>query len=113
MGADPVTLISNTSRTLFLRTPKNAAAIAVLGCLIAAGFTAASSNAGLAKGERSETGSVNRTKKGDRLPLALKLTPNTSSSLVLTLPRPPMGCDPAFSRNADPARAHIFGRCIS
>ena len=26
---------------------------------------------------------------------------------------PPVGCDPAFSRVADPARAHIFGRCIS
>jgi hypothetical protein len=113
MGADLVTFISNTSRTLFLRTPKNAAAIVVLGCLIAGGFTAASSNAGVAKSERSETVSVNRTNKGDRLPLALKLTPNTSSSLVLTLPRPPIGCDPAFSRNADPARAHIFGRCIS
>ncbi len=113
MGADLVTFISSTNRTPFLRTPKNAAAIAVLGCLIAGGFTAASSNAGVAKGGRSETVSVNRTNKGDRLPLALKLTPNTSSSLVLTLPRPPIGCDPAFSRAANPAHAHIFGRCIS
>jgi hypothetical protein len=27
--------------------------------------------------------------------------------------RPPVGCDPAFSRAADPARAHVFGRCLS
>ncbi len=113
MGADLVAFISSTSRSPFLRTPKNAAAIAVLGCLIAGEFAAASSNAGVAKSERSEIVSVNRTNKGDRLALALKLTRNTSSSLVLTLPRPPIGCDAAFSRTADPARAHIFGRCIS
>ncbi len=56
---------------------------------------------------------VNRINKGDRLPLALKLTPDISLPLVSTLPRPPVGCDPAFSRAADPARAHIFGRCMS
>jgi hypothetical protein len=113
MGADLATFISNTNRTLCLRTPKNAIAIALFGCLIGGGFTVASSTAGVARSERPETVSVNRTNKGDRLPLALKLTPNMSSPLVLTLPRPPIGCDPAFSRNVDPARAHIFGRCIS
>jgi len=62
---------------------------------------------------KSGTVSVVRTNKGDRLPLAFKRTSTTSSPAVSTLPRPPIGCEPAFSRNADPARAHIFGRCIS
>jgi hypothetical protein len=32
---------------------------------------------------------------------------------VTTLSRPPIGCESAFSRAADPKRSHIFGRCIS
>jgi hypothetical protein len=32
---------------------------------------------------------------------------------VTTLAKPPVGCEPAFSRIVDPDRAHVFGRCIS
>jgi hypothetical protein len=35
------------------------------------------------------------------------------SAVVTTLPRPPVGCESAFSRTVDPERVHIFGRCIS
>ena len=53
----------------------------------------------------------NRTNKGDRL--LLKRTSTVSLPAMAVKARPPVGCDPAFSRVADPARAHIFGRCIS
>jgi hypothetical protein len=99
--------------TDFTRTLTNAVAIAALGCLIAGGFTAAASTGGAAKSQEPGTVSVNRINKGDRLQLTLKRTSTVSSPLVSTLPRPPVGCDPAFSRTVEPARAHIFGRCIS
>jgi hypothetical protein len=105
--------ISNANCTLPPGALKNAIAIAVVGCLFAGGFTAAAGTAGAARSEHPDTGSVNRIHKGDRLPLALKLTSTISSPIVSTMPRAPFGCDPAFSRAADPARAHIFGRCIS
>src|SRR6516162_6392059 len=76
--------------------------------LVAPGFAAAVASAGDARSAQSGTVSVVRTNKGDRLPLAFKRTSTTSSPAVSTLPRPPIGCEPAFSRNADPARAHIF-----
>jgi hypothetical protein len=77
--------------------------------LIAGAFPAAVSTPGAA-GTAQHTVSVNRTAKGDRLPLK-----RTSAVLlpVTVKAHPPVGCDPAFSRVADPARAHIFGRCIS
>ena len=67
----------------------------------------------LAITDRTPAVSVNRYRKGDRLPVASKPAPTVSSPMVTTLSRPPIGCDPAFSRAADPKRAHIFGRCIS
>jgi hypothetical protein len=83
-----------------------AAAIAV--GLIAGAFPAVVSTPGAAR-TAQHTISVNRTAKGDRLPLK-----RTSAELpVAVKAHPPVGCDPAFSRVADPARAHIFGRCIS
>jgi hypothetical protein len=85
------------------RAAKNIALIAVVGCLTVTGFAAAVAGAV----------SVDRTHKGDRLPQALKHTSTVSSPVVTTLSRPPIGCEPAFSRAADPKRAHIFGRCIS
>ena len=92
---------------------KNAVAIAVVSCLIAGGFTAAVSTAGAARSAQPGTVSVNRTNKGDRLPggVTLKHTPALSSPAVSAAP--PIGCDPAFSRAAEPGRAHIFGRCIT
>jgi len=48
---------------------------------------------------------VNRATEGDRLPLK-----RTSTALlpVAAKAQPPVGCDPAFSRVADPAREHVW-----
>ena len=55
--------------------------------------------------------SVNRINKGDRLSreVTLKRTPAVSSPGVSVAGRLLIGCDPAFSRAADPERAHILG----
>ena len=96
------------------RTARIIAAIGVVGCLAFGGFTVAVTGAGAAlSAQPSDAISVNHANKGDRLPLALKRTPSASSPTVSTLSRPPIGCESAFSRAAEPARAHIFGRCIS
>ena len=95
------------------RAAKNIALIGVVGCLTVTGFAAAVAGAGAALNSQSDGVSVDRTHKGDRLPQALKHTSTVSSPVVTTLSRPPIGCEPAFSRAADPKRAHIFGRCIS
>ena len=93
------------------RGAKNVAVVGVVGCL-AVTFAAAVSGAGVAFSTQADIVAVDRTHKGNRLPLAPKHS--TVSSPVLTkLPRPPIGCEPAFSRVADPKRSHIFGRCIS
>ena len=94
------------------RAAKNITLIGVVGCLTVTGFAAAVAGAGAALNSQSDGVSVDRTHKGDRLPQALKHT-STVSSPVVTLSRPPIGCEPAFSRAADPKRVHIFGRCIS
>ena len=91
---------------------RNIAAIAVAGGLTVTGLAAAVHGAGAASGTQLEIVSVNRTNKGDRLPLVSEHT-SKASTVVTTLSRPPVGCDPAFSRAADPKRSHIFGRCIS
>jgi hypothetical protein len=69
--------------------------------------------AGAASGIQSDIVSVAHTHKGDRLPLAPKHIPTVSSPVVTAISRPPIGCEPAFSRVADPKRSYIFGRCIS
>jgi hypothetical protein len=91
---------------------KSAVAITLLSCLIAGAFTAATSAADAARSERVDAQSVNRANKGDRLPAPSKFT-SATTPLVTSMQRPPVGCDPAFSRAADPGRAHIFGRCVS
>jgi len=90
---------------------KNIAVIVVVGCLALTGLAAAVHGAGAAISTLSDIVSVDHTHKGDRL--ASKHTSTVSSPVVTTLSRPPIGCDPAFSRVADPKRSHIFGRCIS
>ena len=92
---------------------RNIAIIGVVGCLAVTGLVAAVSGAGAALSSQADIVSVDRTHKGNRLPLAPKHTSTVSSPVVTTLSRPPIGCEPAFSRAADPKRAHIFGRCIS
>jgi hypothetical protein len=64
----------------------------------------------------SESVSVNRVNKGDRLsPSSVdRLSHNsTSTESVIPLKRVPFGCDPAFSPFADPALAHIYKRCMA
>ena len=89
---------------------KGVMAVAITVGLIAGAFPAVVSTPGAAK-TAQQTVSVNRTNKGDRLPL--KRTSTVSLPAVAVKAPPPVGCDPAFSRVADPARANIFGRCIS
>jgi hypothetical protein len=59
--------------------------------------------------------SVNRVNKGDRLsPSSVDRSSqnSTSTESMVPLKRVPLGCDPAFSPFADPARAHIYKRCM-
>jgi hypothetical protein len=114
MGTNSTAVIAlRLSRTAF----KSIAVISVVGCLAVSGLAMAVHGAGAAVSTRSDVVSdvvaVDHTHKGDRLPLASKHTPIAPSPVVTTLSRPPIGCDPAFSRVADPKRSHIFGRCIS
>jgi hypothetical protein len=92
---------------------RNVAVVGVVSCLAVTGFAAAVHGAGAASSIQSDIVSLNHTHKGDRLPLAPKNISTVSSPVVTTLSRPPIGCEPAFSRVADPKRSYIFGRCIS
>ena len=59
--------------------------------------------------------SVNRVNKGDRLSQAPAERPSHSSpatEAVVPTTRVPLGCDPAFSPVADPARGNIYKRCL-
>ena len=89
---------------------KGVIAVAIAVGLIAGAFPAVVSTPSVAK-TAQQTVSVNRANKADRLPL--KRTSPVSLPALVAKAHPPVGCDPAFSRVADPARAHIFGRCIS
>lgn len=87
----------------------------ILSGFIAAGVAELNSPS-VAGNAEAITISINRTHKGDRLPqrsLPHHPTSSTSPEMVPAPPkRVPLGCDPAFSPVADPARAHIFKRCI-
>ena len=89
---------------------KGVVAVAIAVGLIAGAFPAIVSTPGAAK-TAHQTVSVNRANKADRLPL--KRTSPVSLPALVAKPQPPVGCDPSFSRVADPTRGHIFGRCIS
>ncbi len=101
------------SRSLCSRSGKRVVVIGVVSCLAVTGFAAAVTGAGATLSGQPEIISVNRSHKGDRLPVVPKHTSTVSSPAVTTLSRPPIGCESAFSRVVDPQRAHIFGRCIS
>ena len=85
----------------------------VVGCLAVTGLATIVSGAVASLGTQADVVSVERSHKGDRLQLAPKNTSTVPSPVVTTLSRPPIGCEPAFSRVADPRRSHVFGRCIS
>ena len=89
------------------RAAKNIAVIGVVSCLAVTAFAAA------VGGGTGAVVLVDRIHKGDRLLLVPERTSNLTPPAVTTLSRPPIACEPAFSRVADPKRAHIFGRCIS
>jgi hypothetical protein len=101
------------SQRMNRRAVKKIAIIGVVGCLAVTGLATAVSGAGASLGAHADVVSVERSHKGDRLQLAPKHTSTVPSPVVTTLSRPPIGCEPAFSRVADPKRSHIFGRCIS
>ncbi len=105
-------LASCVGRTLFGSAARSIVAIGVVSWLAVGGFTVTGAGSALSA-QPSATISIDRTSKGDRLPLALKRIPTASSPYLSTLQRPPIGCDPAFSRTVEPERAYIFGRCIS
>ena len=94
------------------RAARNIAVIGVVSCLAVLGFAAAVTGAGPALSTQINIVSVDHT-KGNRLPLVRKHASKAPSPVVTTLSRPPIGCEWAFSRAADPKRSHIFGRCIS
>jgi hypothetical protein len=112
---------TNSTDVILLRVSRRAvkkiAIIGVVGCLAAAGLATAVSGAGASLGThlgtQADVVSVERSHKGDRLQLAPKHTSTVPLPVVTTLSRPPIGCEPAFSRVADPKRSHVFGRCIS
>jgi len=90
---------------------KGAMAVAIAVGLIAGAFPALVNNPGFANAAQSNV-LVNHAGKGDRLPLKR----SSAASLPVAgkgKAQLPVGCDPAFSRAADPAHAHVFGRCIS
>jgi hypothetical protein len=94
------------------RAARNALLISVVSCLAVAGF-AAVTGASAALSAQIGIVSVDHTHKGDRLPVVSKRASKAPSNVVTTLSRPPVGCESAFSRAAEPKRSHIFGRCIS
>ena len=68
--------------------------------------------------DRAPTVSVNRFRKGDRLPLvdtrALPPGPQMPDGLeIQSQGKVPLGCDPAFSPVTSPALANLYGRCMS
>ena len=94
------------------RAVKKVAITGVVGYLAVAGLANAVSGIGASLLTQADVVSMERSHKGDRLRLAPKpLT--VPSPVVITLSRPPVGCEPAFSRVADPKRSHVFGRCLS
>ena len=67
--------------------------------------------------ERTPPVSVNRLRKGDRLPL---VHPGASDSRTKPMPgglqtqeKAPLGCDPAFSPVSSPAKVVVYGRCMT
>jgi hypothetical protein len=85
-------------------------AIVVLGSFVAATFASAPHAASSGGFEIS----VNRASKGDRLEsIVAKSSPASTRYSSMSVGRRPVGCEPAFSPLAEPARKHFFGRCVS
>jgi hypothetical protein len=93
---------------------KATTALLLVSCLAAGAFCAVS-DPSAAKDERAAVVLVDRTLKGDRLPQnVVRITgPASSSPTGSSTRKVPLGCDRAFSPAADPAYAHVFGRCAA
>ena len=81
-------------------------------------FLAADPSAGAGLAVRTPAFSVDRTYKGDRLPLPSEI--NSAVSRNETRPQQsqapkeiPVGCDASFSPVSSPSLAYIFGRCTA
>jgi len=80
-------------------------------------FLAAGPSAGAGLAVRTPTFTVDRTFKGDRLPLPSDI--NSAVSRNETRPQSqapreiPIGCDASFSPVSSPSLSHIFGRCTT
>jgi hypothetical protein len=80
-------------------------------------FLAAGPSAGAGLAVPSPAFTIDRTYKGDRLPLPSEI--NSAVSRIEVRPQSqmpkeiPVGCDASFSPVSAPGLAHIFGRCAA
>ena len=81
--------------------------MAVISILVVS-FPSLSSTVGL--NPNSQT--VNRSIKGDRLPIQTISSARQPSSISRTQKKVPVGCDNAFSSISSPQLATVFGRCL-
>jgi hypothetical protein len=98
-------------------------AASVAAALVASAFIvdydpSATAQGTAAQGTAAAPFSVNRTLKGDLLPLdvASRYNPGTADSERREAParkKAPDGCDPSFSPIAAPRLADVFGRCAT
>jgi hypothetical protein len=97
-----------------MNTPlKLTIATLVLGSFAVATFCSASTPRAAAGGGFEI--SVNRTNKAERLETVVA-KPSPASAprqSSISVGRRPVGCEPAFSPLAEPARKQFFGRCVS
>lgn len=93
---------------------KATVAALLVSCLAASAFCAVNGPS-VAKDKTAPLIFVDRTLKGDRLRPNARLTNGAApASPTESSPRKvPLGCDRAFSPAADPAHAHVFGRCTA
>jgi hypothetical protein len=92
---------------------------AIFGAVLVSSFVAGGVSA-ITSGNSHESAvavAVNRANKGDRLTPTVwfqRSQLDTMSTRAKVEPkRVPLGCEPAFSPVADPARAHIYKRCVT
>jgi hypothetical protein len=91
---------------------KQFAGAVMLAAVLAGGACIATS--GVADEAKFPTTSVDRMRKGDRLPALPNVPRPQDNSKTTKAPTiVPAGCDPAFSPVAEPEHSRIFGRCIT
>jgi hypothetical protein len=81
-------------------------------------FLAAGPSAGAGLAVRTPAFTVDRTFKGDRLPLPSEINAAVSRNEVGPQRSParkeiPVGCDASFSPVSSPSLAYVFGRCTT